>query len=125
MPRAASGPQTKRRRKKWLRAARGYWGGRSKLYKSARHQVVHGLVSAHRERRRKKRTFRSLMIARINAGLRDHELNYIRFIHGLKLAGVKVDRSVLSELAVRAPEDFGRIVETTAGALKSRVTRAS
>lgn len=125
MPRVRSGPQTKRRRKGWLSAARGYWGGRSKLYKSARQQVMHGLTSAHRERRRKKRTFRSLMIARINAGLEGHDLNYSRFIHGLRLAGVTVDRSVLSELAIQAPEDFGLFVEAAAGALKSLAAKAS
>ncbi|UCG43908.1 MAG: 50S ribosomal protein L20 [candidate division WOR-3 bacterium] len=125
MPRARSGPQTKRRRKRWLSAARGYFGGRSKLYKSARQQVVRGLISAHRERRRKKRTFRSLMIARINAGLEGHDLNYSRFVHGLKLAGVTVDRSVLSELAVQAPEDFRRLVETAAEALKAPAAEAS
>ena len=107
-----------------MSAARGYWGGRSKLYKTARQQVMHGLISAHRERRRKKRTFRSLMIARINAGLEGHDLNYSRFIHGLRLAGVAVDRSVLSELTVHAPEDFERLVETAAEALKSLRAKA-
>jgi large subunit ribosomal protein L20 len=124
MSRVRSGPQTKRRRKRWLSSARGYWGGRSKLYKSARHQVMHGLISAHRERRRKKRTFRSLMIVRINAGLEGYDLNYSSFIHGLKLAGVTVDRSVLSELAVQAPEDFGRLVETATSALKPAATNS-
>ncbi len=111
MPRVTSGPVTRRRRKKWLHAARGYWGRRKNLYKSARHQVMHGLVSAYRERRRKKRVFRSLMITRINAGLADHDINYSTFIHGLKQAGIEVDRSVLSEMAIHAPEDFGKLVE--------------
>ena len=74
---------------------------------------------------RKKRVFRSLMIARINAGLEGYDLNYSRFIHGLSLAGVVVDRSVLSELAVHAPEDFGRLVETAAETLKSLPAKAS
>jgi len=109
VPRATSGRYTKQRRKKWLKQARGYWGARSKLYKTARLQVMHGLISAYRERRKKKRRYRALMITRINAGLRPHGINYSRFIHALKLAGVEVDRSVLSEMAIHAPEDFAQL----------------
>ncbi len=110
MPRVKTGPYTKRRRKKWLAAAKGYWGARAKLYKTARRQVMHGLISAYRERRRKKRVFRALMIIRINAGLRSHDINYSHFIHGLKLAGVELDRSVLSDMAIHSPDDFAQIV---------------
>ncbi len=110
MPRVRTGPYTHRRRKKWLKAAKGYWGARSKLYKTARLQVMHGLLSAYRERKRKKRVFRSLMITRINAGLTHHDMNYSTFIHGLKLAGMELDRSVLSEMAIHAPDDFGQLV---------------
>ncbi|MBN2537227.1 50S ribosomal protein L20 [candidate division WOR-3 bacterium] len=111
MPRVKTGAYTKQRRKKWLKAARGYFGGRSKLYKSARHQVMHALVSAYRERRKKKRRFRAQFITRINAGIRPLGINYSSFIHGLKLAGIEIDRSVLAEMAVVAPEDLGRLVE--------------
>ncbi|MEO0073925.1 MAG: 50S ribosomal protein L20 [candidate division WOR-3 bacterium] len=110
MPRVKTGPYTRTRRKKWVRAAKGYWGGKSRLYKTARQQVVHGGVSAYRERRRKKRVFRSLMITRINAALSRYELSYGRFINGLKKAGVALDRSVLSELAIHRPDDFGELV---------------
>ncbi|MBM3314851.1 50S ribosomal protein L20 [candidate division WOR-3 bacterium] len=110
MPRVKTGAYTRARRKKWLKAAKGYWGGKSRLYRTARQQVIHGGVSAYKERRRKKRVFRSLMITRINAALADHGLNYSRFISGLKKAEVMLDRSVLSELAIRSPEDFGQLV---------------
>ena len=111
MARVKTGPVTRRRRKKWLKQAKGYWGGKSRLYKTARLQVMHGLLSAYRDRKRKKRVFRSLMITRINAALEPYDISYSRFIHGLKLAKVDLDRSVLSEMAIQAPEDFGRLVE--------------
>ncbi len=111
MPRVTTGPYTRQRRKKWLRQAKGYWGGKSRLYKTARQQVMHGLISSYKERRRKKRVFRGLMITRINAALRLHDLSYSRFIWGLKQAGIELDRSVLSELAIRSPDDFARLVE--------------
>ncbi len=110
MPRVKTGPATRKRRKKWLKQAKGYWGGKSRLYKSARLQVMHGLLSAYRDRKQKKRDFRSLMITRINAALEPHGISYSRFIHGLKLAGVALDRSALSEVAVRSPEDFAHLV---------------
>ncbi len=110
MPRVKTGPYTRRRRKKWLKQAKGYWGGRHRLYKSARHAVMKGLVSAYRERKRKKRTYRALWIIRINAALRPHDLAYNRFIHGLKLAKVDLDRKLLSELAVKNPDDFSLLV---------------
>ena len=110
MARVRTGPYTHRRRKKWLRAAKGYWGRRKNLYKSARIQVMHGLVSAYRERKRKKRTYRALMITRLNAGLRPHGINYSTFIHKMKQAGMELDRSVLSEMAIHAPEDLGQLV---------------
>lgn len=110
MPRVKTGPYTKARRKKWLKDAKSYWGGKSKLYRTARQQVVHAGVSAFKERRRKKRVFRSLTITRINAGLETHDLSYSQFICGLKKAGVELDRSVISEIAVQAPEDFAQLV---------------
>lgn len=110
MARVKTGPATRKRRKKWLKQAKGYWGGKSRLYKTARLQVMHGLLSAYRDRKKKKRVFRSLMITRINAALRPHELNYSSFIHGLKLAGVELDRSVLSQVALNSPEDFAQLV---------------
>ncbi|MGQ9707518.1 MAG: 50S ribosomal protein L20 [bacterium] len=111
MARVKTGPVTRKRRKKWLKQAKGYWGGKSRLYKSARLQVMHGLLSAYRDRKQKKRVFRSLMITRINAALEPHNLSYSQFIHGLKLAGVSLDRSVLSEVAIHSPEDFAQLVQ--------------
>jgi len=111
MPRVKTGPYTKARRKKWLKDAKGYWGGKSRLYKPARLQVMHAWMSAYKERRRKKRVFRSLAITRINAGLEPHDLSYSKFIHGLKLAGMELDRTVISEVAIQSPEDFGQLVE--------------
>lgn len=110
MPRVKTGPYTRRRRKKWLKQAKGYWGGRHRLYKSARQAVMKGLVSAYRERKRRKRTFRALWILRINGALKAHNLAYNQFIHGLKLAKVDLDRKVLSELAVKNPDDFAMLV---------------
>jgi len=110
MPRVKTGPYTKARRKKWLKDASGYWGGKSKQYKTARLAVMHAWMSAYKERRRKKRVFRSLMITRINAGLETHDLSYSRFIYGLKLAGMELDRSVISEMAIHSPEDFAQLV---------------
>ena len=117
MPRVRSGPYTRQRRRKWLTQAKGYWGSRSKLYRPARLQVMHGLISSYRERKRKKRTYRALMITRINAALRPLDMNYSRFIFGLSKAGLELDRSVISEMAIQAPEDFGRLVETARQAL--------
>lgn len=111
MARVKTGPVTRKRRKKWLKQAKGYWGGKSRLYKTARLQVMHGLISAYRDRKQKKRVFRSLMITRINAALGPYDLSYSQFINGLKKAGVELDRSVISELAIQAPDDFSQLVE--------------
>jgi len=125
MPRVKTGPYTKARRKKWLKAAKGYWGGKSKLYKTARQQVVHAGVSAFKERRRKKRVFRSLAITRINAGLEPHDFSYSKFIHGLKLAGVELDRTVISEMAITAPDDFAQLVGIAREQLTSAPAQAN
>lgn len=111
MPRVKTGPVTRRRRKKWLKRAKGYWGAKSKLYKTARLQVMKALQSAYRERKRKKRTYRALWITRITAALKPFALSYNRFIHGLKLHNIDLDRKVLSELAIRYPDDFKTLVE--------------
>ena len=120
MPRVKTGPYTKRRKKKWLKQAKGYWGGRHSQYKAARHAVMKGLVSAYRERKRKKRTYRALWILRINAALLPHEINYNSFIHGLKLASVDLDRKILSELAVKNPDDFTALVAVAKERLGSK-----
>ena len=94
-----------------MRAAKGARGGRSKLYKPAKENVERGLRYAYRDRRRKKRDFRRLWIVRINAGARLHDLSYSRFMAGLKLAGVEINRKLLADLAVRDPVAFGAVVE--------------
>jgi len=106
MPRAGRSHDSRKRRKKVLKAAKGYFGGRRKLYTVAKHAVEKGLQYAYRDRRNKKREFRRLWIVRINAAARLNGLTYSRFINGLKLAGVELDRSVLSELAVTDPAAF-------------------
>jgi large subunit ribosomal protein L20 len=117
MPRVKTGPYTRQRRKKWLKLAKGYWGGKSRQYKAARQQVVHAGVSAFKDRRRKKRVFRSLAITRLGAALKPLDLNYNGFIHGLKVAGVEMDRFVLSEMAIHQPEDFAQVVAVVKEAL--------
>jgi large subunit ribosomal protein L20 len=117
MPRVKNGPYTKQRRKKWLRDAKGYWGGRSRLYQTARQAVIHAGTSAYKERRRKKRTFRSLAIIRLGAALEPLEMSYSKFIHGLNVAGVTLDRFVLSEMAIHQPEDFAQVVAMSREAL--------
>jgi large subunit ribosomal protein L20 len=100
MPRATSGPATHRRHKKMLKMAKGYWGARRRAYKLAQDTVLRGLKFAYRDRRVRKRDFRQLWIARINAAAR---------LHGLKLAQIELDRKTLADLAVRDPEAFGQI----------------
>lgn len=122
MPRVKNGPYTKQRRKKWLHDAKGYWGGRSRLFRTAHQAVIHAGVVAYKERRRKKRTFRSLAIIRLGAALEPLELSYSKFIHGLNLAGIVLDRFVLSEMAIHAPEDFAQIVAQSKEALARETT---
>ncbi len=117
MPRVKNGPATKQRRNKWLHDAKGYWGGRSRLFRTAHQAVIHAGVVAYKERRRKKRTFRSLAIIRLGAALKTLDTNYSKFIHGLNLAGITMDRFVLSEMAIHQPEDFAGIVTLAKEAL--------
>jgi len=111
MPRAKGGPKTRRRRKKVLKLAKGYWGGRHRLYRTATEAVDRALAYAYRDRRQKKRAFRSLWITRINAAIRPHGLSYSKFINGMKKAGIILDRKVLAELAIKDAAGFARIVE--------------
>jgi large subunit ribosomal protein L20 len=109
MPRATSSVARNKRKKKVLQEARGQFGARSKLYRTAKNAVERGWAYAYRDRRRKKRDFRRLWIARINAGARQHDISYSRFIHGLKSAGVELNRKALADLAVREPEAFAEL----------------
>ena len=111
MPRVKRGVATRRRKNRMLRQAKGYYGARSRLIKTAREAVEKGWKYAYRDRKQRKRQFRVLWIARINAGAREHGLSYSRFMHGLRLAGVEVDRKVLAELAISDPKAFGALAE--------------
>jgi large subunit ribosomal protein L20 len=112
MPRAKGGSKTRQRRKKVLKAAKGYVGGRRKLYRTAAETVLRAGAFAYRDRRRKKRLARSLWIVRINAGCRQVGLSYSAFMAGLKKAGVTLDRKILAELAYSDPAAFARLAET-------------
>lgn len=109
MTRVKTSVATRKRRKKILDEAKGYFGGRKNLYRPARNAVEKGWEHAYRHRRERKRDFRKLWIQRINAASREHGLSYSRFIHGLKEADVELDRKVLADLAVRQPEAFAEV----------------
>ena len=111
MSRATNSVASRRRRKKVLKAARGYWGGRSKLYRTADDTVNRGLAYAYRDRRQKKRTFRALWIMRINAAARLNGLSYSRLMNGLNRAGIDINRKVLAALAVSDAEAFAALAE--------------
>lgn len=108
------GYKARRRRKKLLKLAKGFRGGRSKLFRTAADAVDKALMYAYRDRRVRKREFRRLWIARINAAARMNDLSYSKFMHGLKLAKVQLDRKVLAELAVSDPGAFSRIAGVAA-----------
>jgi len=112
--RVKRGFKARRRRKKVLKLAKGYRGGRSKLFRTAADAVDKALMYAYRDRRVRKRDFRKLWITRINAAVRMHNLSYSKFIHGLKLAGVELDRKVMAELAISDPAGFAKITELAA-----------
>ncbi|MEA2172796.1 MAG: large subunit ribosomal protein [Blastocatellia bacterium] len=109
MPRAKRGNKRLERRKKILKLAKGYRGTKSKLYRSAKESVERGLNFAYTGRKLKKRDFRSLWIVRIGAAARLNGLNYSQFMHGLKVAGIELDRKVLADLAVHQPESFAAL----------------
>jgi large subunit ribosomal protein L20 len=111
MPRVKRGNKRRLKRKKILRRAKGYYLAKSKLYKSAKEQVQRSLAFAYRDRRVRKREFRKLWIVRINAAAREHEMSYSTLMHGLKLAGVELDRKSLADIAVRDPAAFGHVVD--------------
>jgi large subunit ribosomal protein L20 len=111
MPRATNAPASRNRRKKYLKAASGYRGGHHRMYRTARLAVERARVFAYRDRRNRKRDFRALWIARINAAARACGISYSRFILGLKLAQVEVNRKMLADIAVMDEASFGQLVE--------------
>ncbi|MBI3665735.1 MAG: 50S ribosomal protein L20 [Acidobacteria bacterium] len=119
MPRVKRGTKRRQRRKKILDRASGYFLTKSKLYRAAKEAVERGLKFAYVGRRQKKRDFRSLWIIRIGAAARIHDLSYNKFIHGLKLAGVEVDRKILADLAARDAAGFAALAEKAKAALEA------
>jgi large subunit ribosomal protein L20 len=118
MPRVKRSVHARKKRRKVLAQAKGYWGLKKSSYRYAKEQVEHSLAYAYRDRKNKKRTFRRLWIMRINAGARANGLSYNQFIAGLKEAGIELDRKVLAELAVHDPQAFGAIAEQAKSALE-------
>ena len=111
MPRATNKPASRRRRKKVLNQAKGYWGSRSKIYSVAKHAVEKGLQYAYRDRRQRKRQFKRLWITRINAATRQHGVSYSQFMGSFRKSGLNLNRKVLADLAVHDPDAFAQIVE--------------
>ncbi len=119
MARVKRGVVANRRHKKVLKEAKGYYGARSRVYRVAKQAVIKAGQYAYRDRRQKKRQFRSLWIARINAGARENGLSYSRMINGLKLAGVEVDRKILADLAIFDKPAFAALAEQAKASLSS------
>ena len=112
MPRAVNGTDSRRRQKKILKMAKGYRSVRSTAFRKAREAVEHGLSYAYRDRKNRKREFRRLWIARINAAVRAEGMNYSQFMYGLKKADIQLDRKVLSDLAINNQKTFKSLTET-------------
>jgi large subunit ribosomal protein L20 len=125
MPRAKRGNKRVERRKKILKLAKGYRGTKSKLYRSAKESVERGLKFAYTGRKLKKRDFRSLWIVRIGAAARLNGLNYSQFMHGLKVAGIELDRKVLADLAANQPEAFAELAGQVKTALENEQQQAA
>ena len=120
MPRVKTSVTTKARHKKTLKEAKGYFGSKHRLYKTAKEQVMHSNIYAYRDRRNKKRDFRKLWITRINAACRINNISYSKFINGLNKAEIVINRKMLSELAIDAPEAFSDLVSIAKDALNEK-----
>ena len=125
MPRAVSNVPRLKRKKQILQAAKGAYGGRSKLWKAAKETVERGWRYAYRDRKNKKRDFRRLWIVRINAAAHQHGMSYSVFMNGLKLAGLEIDRKILADIAVRDPQAFGAIADQVRSALDKAAQTAA
>ena len=115
MPRAKGGPRIRQRHKKVLKLTKGQFGGKHRLWRRGHEAMMKSLWYATRDRRNRKRDFRRLWIARINAGARQNDMSYSRLIHGLRTAEVELDRKVLADVAVHDPDTFARLVEVAQG----------
>lgn len=123
MARVKRAVNAKKKRRTMLSRAKGYRGGRSRLYRQAKEQVTHSGVYAFNDRRKRKNDFRKLWIQRINAAARQNGMTYNRFMQGLRLAGVDIDRRMLADLAVKEPQTFASLVESAKKALPSDVNQ--
>ncbi len=124
MTRVKNSVTTRARHKKVLKAAKGYFGSKHRLYKTAKEQLMHSGQYAFRDRRQKKRDFRKLWITRINAACRENEISYSRFIEGLNKAGVEVNRKMLSEIAIADPKAFTELVNAAKKGLDGKLVAA-
>ena len=124
MARVKNGAVTKARHKKVLKEAKGYFGSKHRLYKTAKEQLMHSGQYAFRDRKQKKREFRKLWITRINAACRQNDISYSRFIEGLTKAGVEFNRKVLSEIAISDPKMFSEFVKVARDGKAGKITRA-
>jgi len=120
MPRAKRAVHAQKKRRAILKQARGYYGAKSRSYRAAKEQVQHSLQYQYRDRRNKKRDIRRLWITRINAAARLNDMSYSRFMNGLKVAGVELDRKVLADMAVNDAAGFAQLVDVSKEALKSK-----
>ena len=125
MARVKTAKITKARHKKILKNAKGYFGSKHRLYKTAKEQLMHSGVYAYRDRRQKKRDFRKLWIVRINAECRNNEISYSKFIDGLNKAGISINRKMLAELAVSDTKAFAALVKEAKDALNGKVTKTT
>jgi large subunit ribosomal protein L20 len=117
MPRVKRSVHARKKRRKVLEQARGYWGLKHSSYRRAKEQVEHSLVYAYRDRKTRKRSMRRLWIIRVNAAARQHGLSYNQFVAGCRKAGIELDRKILADLAVSDPAAFGEIAEQAKSAL--------
>ncbi len=120
MTRVKGGTVAKNRRRKVLKSAKGYFGSKHRLYKTAQEQVFHSGKYAYRDRKQNKRNFRKLWITRINAGCRANDISYSKFMNGLSLAGIDINRKMLSEIAIDNPKAFTDLVTKAKDALKNK-----
>ena len=121
MARVKGGNVSKNRRRKVLKEAKGYFGSKHRLYKTAQEQLFHSGAYAYRDRKQNKRNFRKLWITRINAACRENDISYSKFINGLTKAGISINRKMLSEMAIDDPKNFAALVETAKKALDGKV----
>ena len=123
MARVKNGAVTKARHKKVLKLAKGYFGSKHRLYKTAKEQVMHSYMYAFRDRKQNKRNFRKLWIVRINAACRENEISYSKFINGLTKAGVTINRKMLAEIAIDSPKEFANLVAIAKDALEGKMPK--